>query len=123
MKYLLVIFLFTILISCINKNQTNINFLKKGKFKTILKDKKTFSIAIRNDSLQIETTNNRVDTFKIRWVDSFEYILVKKNPQDLLDSTPFHVKINAIKGNSYKFTAQYKGSNFKQKGTAIKLDN
>ncbi len=123
MKYVTLIILFIIITSCQQKSQTNVNSFKKGKFKTILEDSKTVSFAIRNDSLQFETFNNNVDTFNIKWINSFEYILVKKNPKTLLDSTPFHVKITAIKGNSFNFTAYYKGSNFKQKGKATKLSN
>ncbi|MCD6544204.1 MAG: DNA topoisomerase IV [Flavobacteriaceae bacterium] len=121
MKYLFIILFFGFLISCQQKAQTNVNSFKKGKFKTILEDGKTVSYAIRKDSLQLETYNNKIDTFKIKWINSFEYVLLKKNPKTLLDSTPFHVKITAIKGNSYDFTAYYKGSNFKQKGKATKL--
>ncbi len=122
MKYVILIILFGFISSCQQKTQTNVNSFKKGKFKTILEDSKTVSFATRNDSLQFETFNNKVDTFKINWINSFEYVLVKKNPKTLLDSTPFHVKITSIKGNSYDFTAYYKGSNFKQKGKATKLN-
>jgi len=48
--------------------------------------------------------------------------LVKKNPISLLDSTPFHVKITGVRKNSYSFRAYYKGSNFKQKGEAFKIE-
>ena len=123
MKYVTLIILFIIITSCQQKSQTNVNSFKNGKFKTVLEDQKIVSYAIRNDSLQFEITNNKIDTFKINWINSFEYVLVKKTPKDLLDSTPFHVKITAIKGNSFNFTAYYKGSNFKQKGKATKLSN
>lgn len=116
-----VIFLFT-LFSCQKNPQTNIKSFRIGEFKTVLEDDKTTSFASRNDSLQIETFNNEKDTFKIEWINDFEYILLKKNPKTMLDSTPFHVKITAIKNNSYDFKAYYKGSKFKQKGTAFKLN-
>ena len=121
MKYFIVFILFSLLYGCQLNEQTNVNSFKKGNFKTILDDGKTISYATRNDSLQIETFNKKTDTFNIKWINSFEYVLVKKNPKVLLDSTPFHVKITSIKKNSYKFIAYYKGSNFKQKGKAIKL--
>ena len=96
---------------------------KTGMFKTVLEDKETSSIAYRNDSIQIETYENKKDTFNIQWIDNFEYVLTKKSPKTLLDSTPFHVKITAIKKDAYHFKAYYKGSNFKQKGKAFKLDD
>ena len=111
-----------ILFSCQNKVQTNIDSFKTGKFRTVLNDRNITSFAIRNDSLQIETFDNKKDTFYINWKNDFEYILTKKNPKTLLDSTPFNVKINGIKSNSYTFKAYYKGSTFKQEGTAYKIE-
>lgn len=122
MRYFLIFILLSFSISCINKNKVHVNDFKKGSFKTTLEDDEIVSYATRNDSIQIEEFNGVKDTFRIKWLDQFEYILVKKNPKTMLDSTPFHVKITGIKKNTYSFSAYYKGSNFKQKGTAIKLD-
>lgn len=122
MRYFLIFILLSFSISCINKNKVHVNDFKNGSFKTTLEDDDIVSYATRNDSIQIEDFNGVKDTFKIKWLDQFEYILVKKNPKTMLDSTPFHVKITGIKKNTYSFSAYYKGSNFKQKGTAIKLD-
>lgn len=94
---------------------------KKGKYKTVLDDNEVVSFATRNDSIQIEEFNGIKDTFDIEWLDQFEYVLMKKTPKTLLDSTPFYVKIISVKENSYEFQANYKGSNFKQKGTATKV--
>jgi hypothetical protein len=101
----------------------NINSLKQGTFKTVLDDSELSSTAVRKDSIQIESFNNKLDTFKIIWKNDFEYVLTKTHPKTLLDSTPFHVKIIEVKQNSYSFVASYKGSNFKQKGTAVKLED
>ena len=117
-----VTFLIILLIVSCNEAPKTANIFKIGKYKTILEDSETTSTAVRNDSIQIETYDNKKDTFSIRWINNFEYILLKKNPKSKLDSTPFHVKITAIKKNSYNFKAYYKGSNFKQKGKAVKLD-
>lgn len=111
------------MISCIENPEIKPNHFKTGTYKTILEYKNITSFAIRNDSLQIESYQNNKDTFYISWVDNFEYVLIKKNPTSQLDSTPFHVKITGIKENSYKFNAYYKGSNFKQKGEAFKIEN
>jgi hypothetical protein len=110
-----------ILGSCL-KGNSNVEEFRVGHFKTVLDDKGTVSMAIRNDSLQIESFQNKKDTFDIKWVSPFEYVLRKKNPQTLLDSTDFHVKIISISENSYEFKAYYMGSNFQQKGTAYKVD-
>ena len=122
MNKLLFLFAIIILFSCQEKPKTIPNNFKTGTFKTTLDDSESTSTAYRNDSIQIESYNNKKDTFNIKWINSFEYILVKTNPKTLLDSTPFHVKITGIKKNSYTFRAFYKGSNFKQKGTATKIE-
>lgn len=109
-------------LSCKN-DSIHVDELKNGTFETELEEDAGNSVAIRNDSIQIELFDGKRDTFYIRWKNDFEYTLLKKNPKNLLDSTPFHVKITAIKKNTYNFTAHYKGSNFKQKGTATKVEN
>lgn len=121
-KFLFLLFAL-LLFSCFDKPETKPNNFKTGKFKTILEDSDVISFAERNDSIQIETYDNKKDTFHIEWVNNFEYILLKKNPKTLLDSTPFHVKITGIKKESYTFNAYFKGSKFKQKGTATKIKN
>lgn len=122
MRYFVIIVLFFATASCLTNSNIHVDELKYGSFETTLEDKETISYAIRNDSIQIEDFNGIKDTFNIKWIDQFEYVLVKKNPKTMLDSTPFHVKITGIKNNTYTFNAYYKGSNFKQKGTAVKLD-
>ena len=123
MRLLFVVLILTLGISCMESAKVNVDDFKKGLYKTVLEDGETISLALRKDSIQIETFNHVKDTFYIQWLDQFEYVLLKKNPKTLLDSTPFHVKITSIKKNSYTFRANYKGSNFKQKGTAFKLED
>jgi len=122
MKNILFFLICFLIFSCQEQTKIKPNNFKIGKYKTVLKDDNATSIAIRNDTFQIETYNQTTDTFNIEWVSNFEYILLKKNPITMLDSTPFHVKITAVKKDSYDFNAYYKGSNFKQKGTAFKLE-
>ena len=109
-------------LSCESNKLKGVDYYKTGTFKTVLADKTTSSMAERNDSLQIETYQGKKDTFYIKWKGNFEYILLKKNPKSALDSTPFHVKITKFDGDSYNFKAYYKGSNFKQTGTATKIN-
>lgn len=122
MRFLITTLFAFLLFSCVEKQKVHIEDFRTGKFKTTLEDDETTSIATRNDSLQIEEYLGKNDTFKITWIDQFEYVLVKQSPKSLLDSTPFHVKITAIKNNSYSFSAHYRGSKFKQKGRAEKLE-
>ena len=122
MRYIFMIILLYSTLSCVNGSKVRMDDFKQGKFKTVLDDKETISYATRNDSIQIEDFNGIKDTFNIIWIDQFEYVLTKKVPKTLLDSTPFYVKITSVKEDSYSFSAYYKGSKFKQKGTAFKLD-
>ena len=122
MRYLLIFLFVLFTLSCVKHTNIHVDELRNGSFKTTLDDKEIVSYAQRNDSLQIEDYEGVKDTFNIKWIDQFEYVLVKKHPKTLLDSTPFHVKITGIKNNTYTFNAYYKGSNFKQKGIAEKID-
>lgn len=122
MRKLLIILVLLTSVSCLENSKGNVDDFKQGSFKTVLEDGENISFAIRKDSLQIETFKQLKDTFYINWIDQFEYTLLKKNPKTQLDSTPFHVKITSVKKDSYTFKAYYKGSNFKQKGTAYKLE-
>jgi len=122
MRSLLGILLLILLASCLKNSSGNIEDFRTGTFKTVLEDSESVSMAVRNDSIQVETYRQVKDTFSINWIDSFEYVLRKKNPKTLLDSTDFHVKITSISGDSYEFKAFYSGSNFQQKGTAYKID-
>lgn len=117
--YLILIAIF--IIGCISRTG-NIENFKTGEFKTFLDANDATSTAIRNDSIQIESYGGVKDTFLIKWNSNFEYELVHANPKTKLDSTPFIVKITGMKDNSYTFIAHYKGSNYKQKGRAEKLN-
>jgi hypothetical protein len=121
MKNLVFLFFLFILFSCVESKKLDVKSFKTGTFKTLLDANDDTSIAVRNDSIQIENYNSKIDTFAINWVNNFEYVLKKVNPKTVLDNTPFHVKITGIKENSYTFTAYYKGSNFRQTGTVIKI--
>lgn len=123
MRYIFIFLcLFSLLVCSCNQQRMNIKSLKNGIFKTVLDDSDVSSTAYRNDSVQIEAYKDKLDTFKIYWKNDFEYVLTKTHPKTILDSTPFHVKIIEVKKNSYNFIASYKGSNFKQKGKAFKLE-
>lgn len=111
------------LFSCKHENTLTPTELKKGTFQTTLDGKTVSSVATRNDSIQIETYNNKKDTFYIHWKSDFEYILKQKHPKTSLDSVEFVVKITGIHGKSYTFNAHYKGNKYIQKGTATKIKN
>ena len=118
--FALVIVLVVVFSACSSDQKLDAKSLRTGSFTTYLDDSDAVSTAIRNDSIQIETYNNAIDTFQINWKSNFEYVLTKVNPKKGLDSVPFYIKITGIRANSYTFRANYKGSNFKQTGKAVK---
>ena len=120
MKYTILLLLI-ILTACNKSTNLSPKQLRTGTFKTIIKEGNYESFAERNDSIQIETFQNKKDTFYIHWLSNFEYSLLLKHPKNELDKKEFLVKITGIKKNSYTFTAHFKGSNYKQKGKAIKV--
>jgi len=121
MNKLVIIFSCFLLLSCGDTKKLDIRSFRTGTFETSLEGSDATSTATRNKFLQIETYNSQKDTFEIKWKSNFEYILTKVNPKNRLDSTRFFVRITGVKGNSYTFRANYEGSNFKQKGTVLKI--
>lgn len=122
MRYLTALIVtFLVLSSCENSKRLDAKQLRTGTFETLLEESDVVSTAVRNDSIQIETYDGVQYKYEIEWKSNFEYVLKRINPKKGLDSVPFHVKITGIKGNEYTFKANYRGSNFKQKGKAIKV--
>ena len=78
------------------------------------------TIIIRQDSIQIETYVDRIDTLSIVWKNNFNYTLKMIHPKTAIDEDPIHVKITNIKKDSYEFEAVIGHSNFVQKGKLIK---
>ncbi len=123
MRSLFLFFIISIFFySCKDVKPLSPKDLRTGTFETILKNNKEVkSFAVRNDSIQVETYNNKKDTFYIYWKSDFEYVLKHKNPKTSLDSIDFIIKITGIHKKSYTFNAHFKGNNFIQKGTATKI--
>jgi thiol:disulfide interchange protein len=109
------------LLAC--KNDPKSFSFKEGKFKTYLESKTDSSYFYRTEKFQVETYQQKTDTFHITWKNKFEFHLKKQHPKTRLDSTKFIVKITKIKNNSYEFLGYYFGSNFKQKGSTFRLED
>ena len=81
------------------------------------------TIIVRQDSIQIETYEDRIDTLSISWKNNFNYTLKMINPKTAIDEDPIHIKITNIDKDSYEFEAVIGHSNFVQKGKLIKKYN
>ncbi|MQP24057.1 DNA topoisomerase IV [Flavobacterium sp. LMO8] len=113
--------LITLLTSCYNQERNCTDF-KTGKFtsKTEIEGKKYTSTFERNDSIQIETYEGKIDTFKVRWTNDCEYIMQNVHPKNREEKKAVQMKILTTNGNSYTFEYSFVGDSKKQRGTVTK---
>ena len=115
--------LLTLLTSCYNQERNCTDF-KTGKFtsETEIEGKKYTSTFERNDSIQIETYEGKIDTFKVRWTNDCEYIIQNTNPKNREEKKPVQMKILTTDSDSYTFEYSFVGDSKKQRGTVTKLN-
>ena len=114
--------LLTLLTSCYNQERNCTDF-KTGKFtsETEIEGKKYTSTFERNDSIQIESYEGKIDTFKVRWTNDCEYIIQNTNPKNREEKKPVQMKILTTNADSYTFEYSFVGDSKKQRGTVTKL--
>jgi len=113
--------LLTLLTSCYNQERNCTDF-KTGKFtsETEIEGKKYTSTFERNDSIQIESYEGKIDTFKVRWTNDCEYIIQNTNPKNREEKKPVQMKIFTTNSDSYTFEYSFVGDSKKQRGTVTK---
>lgn len=123
MKNYIYIFTTILLVSCYNQER-NCKDFKTGKFasETTVEGKKFTSTFERNDSIQVESFNNVVDTFSIRWINDCEYILENVKPKNREEKKAIHVKILNTKDLKYNFEYSFVGDAKKQFGSVTKMN-
>lgn len=122
MKKILFLLPLLSLISCYDAER-NCKDFKTGKFKfeyEVDGIKKT-TLFERNDTIEIETFENKTDTAAIRWVNDCEYVLQKIHPKNMAEKKAIGMKILTTSKNSYTFEFGMVGSDAKQKGTVTKI--
>ena len=119
-KIAVILVVFTLFTSCKEEPLTPDRF-KYGTFEIPEGKGYEKTIIIRQDSIQIEKYESRIDTLTISWKNNFNYTLKMLHPKTAIDEDPIHVKITSINKNSYDFEAVIGHSNFVQKGTLIKI--
>ena len=114
--------LLTLLTSCYNQER-NCKDFKTGKFssETEIEGKKYTSTFERNDSIQIETYDRKIDTFKVRWTNDCEYVIQNINPKNREEKKAVQMKILTTKDNTYTFEYSFVGDSKKQRGTVTKM--
>lgn len=114
--------IFVILISMISckNDELNPDRFKTGTFEIPEGKGYEKTIIIRQDSLQIEKYEDRIDSLSIIWKNNFNYTLQMLHPKTAIDEDPIYVKITSLNKDSYDFEAVIGHSNFIQKGTIYK---
>ena len=124
MKRIIFLLPLLMLMSCYDAER-NCKDFKTGKFKfeyEIDGVKKT-TLFERNDSIEIETFEGKTDTATIRWVNDCEYILEKKHPKNKAEEKAISMRILTTTKDSYTFEFGMVGSDSKQKGTVVKIQD
>jgi hypothetical protein len=122
MKLFTTFILFVLLTSCYEQER-DCKAFKTGTFtsETEIEGKKYTSSFVRNDSIQIETYEGKVDTFKVRWTNDCEYIIQNIHPKNREDKKPVQMKIITTSANFYTFEYSFVGDSKKQRGTVTRL--
>ena len=116
--------LMLILLTSCYQQERNCKDFKTGKFtsETEIEGKKYTSTFERNDSIQIESYEGKIDTFKVRWTNDCEYIMQNTHPKNREEKKAVQMKILTTNANSYTFEYSFVGDSKKQRGTVTKLN-
>ncbi len=103
--------------------ELNCKDFKTGKFKfeTKVNGVTKTTYFDRNDSIEIENYEGKIDTSTIRWVNDCEYILKKKHPKSSADEKAIDVRILSTTKKSYLFEFGWVGNEQKKQGKAEKV--
>jgi hypothetical protein len=117
-------FLILPLFTCCYNEERNCSDFKTGKFEFTqeINGSKMSSRFERNETLQIETFNNKTDTASIRWLNDCEYVLQKLHPKNIKEKKAITIKILTTNSKGYTFEYSFVGDAKKQKGTVTKID-
>jgi hypothetical protein len=116
-------FIFFVLLTSCYQQERDCKTFKTGSFtsETEIEGKKYTSSFVRNDSIQIETYEGKIDTFKVRWTNDCEYIIQNMHPKNREDKKPVQMKIITTSANFYTFEYSFVGDSKKQRGTVTRL--
>ena len=114
----------TLLFSC-NSLERDCSLYKSGSFITYstINDSIYTSIFTRNDTIQIENFNGKIDTSACRWINDCEFVLRTLNPKSRLQKKNIHIKILSTTDSTYTYEYSFVGENRKETGLAIKMND
>jgi len=123
MKKVLLFFVGLTLLSCYQQERKCTDFRTgKFKFEHQIDQAKKVTFFERNDSIEIENFEGKIDSSRVRWINDCEYVLHKINPKNKHEQKGVHIKILTTKGDTYTFEFGIVGENNKQKGIITKLE-
>ncbi|KJD36037.1 DNA topoisomerase IV subunit A [Tamlana sedimentorum] len=122
MRFLYLI-LCVLFFSCYSTTR-NCSDFKTGKFysEVTINGKLYKSNFYRNENVQVETYNNKIDSSKLRWINDCEVIFKTINPKNRAERKDVHLKILTTTDSSYTYEYSYVGETKKQKGIAYKAN-
>ena len=106
------------------ENERNCADFKTGtfEFESTINGKLVKTRFTRNDSIEVDYFNKKIDSSSIRWINDCEYIVKKLNPKNMAEEKAVHIKILSTHNNSYIFEYSLVGQATKQKGTTFKIN-
>ncbi|NLN25024.1 MAG: DNA topoisomerase IV [Bacteroidetes bacterium] len=115
-------FLIILFTGCYNKDR-NCDDFRTGKFEfEAISGTEIFRTTIvRNDSIEIDYFDGKIDTSSIRWINNCEYILKKINPRNQAEKKAIHIKILSTTENEYTFEFKEVGKSTSSQGTARRV--
>lgn len=122
MRFFYLFFLLLIFGSCYQFERNCADF-RTGRFEfEVLSGTELFHTTIvRNDSIEIDYYQEKVDTSSIRWINDCEYIIQKLNPKNQAEKKAIHIKILSTDGDHYTFEFREVGKTKSSKGTAKRI--
>lgn len=112
-----------LIISC-ESPERDCNAFKTGEFtfETLLNGELVTTRFIRNDTLEVDYFQGKIDSSSVRWINDCEYIVQKINPKSMSEEKAVHMKILYTEADLYTFEFSLVGEKIKQKGTAKKIN-
>ena len=127
MKYIYLLSIAFFVVAC-SGPERRCNAFKTGTFtfQEFINGELKTTTFVRNDTMEIDYFEQRIDTFSIRWINDCEYVMKNINPKNQAEERPVHFKILSKDSNTYTFeyamvVKKNKGSKrYAKQGTATK---
>ena len=121
MKFRFILIALITLTGCYKMERNCIDYKIGAYYSEVIIDSAIYrSEFIRNNDIQVEYYNKRVDSSEVRWINDCEMVFRTINPKNRTERKDVHLKILTTTDSCYTFEYSYVGEKFKQKGVAYK---